>query len=490
MRRIVVAVVLALLALTPLALDGSTHFAAFRPAFLETDRGIDPFVSTCKMTGRTPVVTANTNLIQGDTQVQLGQAAGCWTPQNEPTIAVDPSNPLHLIAGANDYRLCCDRTGHNDGTGWAYISGDGGKTWTNRLLPMLTLETGGHGFLANVDSAGDPSVAFTRNSIALYANITFRRGGNYSAITLSRSTDGGHHWHNPQVLAQANDPALFLDKEWVATGPDHLVAVTFTVFDSSYGLFGSSRIYARISHDDGVSFGPPVEVAPGHMVAQGSAPGFAPDGTLYVAYETVDFQYGVDVEAYSTSRPPYPSFHPYQLAEAWDDCYPKNTDGRATLTGLNFRTNSLPSLAVDPVSGSVAIVWTDDQAGCGQDQTSSQLRVVFAHRAHHSDPITVTNGADKTMPAAVFRDSMLTVGFYTRSFADFPNGIDYGYVSSRDGYVEHRVSDGSSDTFTEFRGAFAGDYTSAAEGSNGVVHLAWQDSRGGDQNVLTQAVSP
>ncbi len=47
---------------------------------------------------------------------------GCQSPQNETAIAVDPTNPKHLVAGANDYRTCCDLSGLNDGTAWAYVS--------------------------------------------------------------------------------------------------------------------------------------------------------------------------------------------------------------------------------------------------------------------------------------------------------------------------------------------------------------------------------
>ena len=72
---------------------------------------------------------------------------GCTTPQNETTIAVNPTNPNNLVAGANDYRVCCDFSGLNDGTGWAYYSFDGGTTWGNVQVPGLTAETGGSGQL-------------------------------------------------------------------------------------------------------------------------------------------------------------------------------------------------------------------------------------------------------------------------------------------------------------------------------------------------------
>lgn len=461
----------------------------------ETDRGIPALnpapMSKCRKLGHATFSTTNVNVIYGDGLVQKGGNRGCYTPQNEPAIAVDPTNPANVVAGANDYRLCCDSVGRNDGTGWAYVSHDGGATWSDILLPGLTVETGGHQWFAKVDAAGDPAVAFTSSGRVLYANIGFSRSSPVSSIEVSASNDAGRQWHLPHVIAYADDPAIFLDKDAIAAGPHGLVAVTWTRFDSAEGLFGDARIYTAISHDNGSTWGAPIEVAPGQSISQGTAPVFAPDGTLYVAYETVEGGlFGVDEVAYSYLKPGSRSFRVVPVGVAFDGCYPVNSDKRPTLTNENFRTGSMPAAAVDPATGTLAVVWTDDEQGCGQPRSDSQAKLVTAHLAHHSSVRTITEGADKTMPAVAYRNRVITVGFYTESFADFRRGVDYAYASSADGWVEHRVSDGSSDAYMQFGGSFIGDYTAAAEGADGVVHFAWADSRGGDQNVFTQAVKP
>ena len=77
-----------------------------------------------------PLGSSNVDAITDDQLNNSGFSNfGCTTAQNETTIAVNPTNPKNLIAGANDYRVCCDLDRLNDGTGWAYYSFRPGS-WT------------------------------------------------------------------------------------------------------------------------------------------------------------------------------------------------------------------------------------------------------------------------------------------------------------------------------------------------------------------------
>ena len=96
--------------------------------------------------------------------------------QNEPAASIDPNAPLHQAAGANDY--CPVPT---SGDSWAgfYYSSDGGRSWTNSLVPGYPADTSMegrasplHGF---VTSAGDPVQAWDRWGHLYYGGIGFNR---------------------------------------------------------------------------------------------------------------------------------------------------------------------------------------------------------------------------------------------------------------------------------------------------------------------------
>ena len=128
----------------------------------------------------------NIDQINHDAIVASGSQLGCDTAQNETTIAVNPRNPRNLVAGTNDYRVFNTREDRNDGAGFAYTTKDGGFTWKNVQLPHLTFQTGATGALSDMDSAGDPAVAFGANNTVYYANLVFSRLNNASGVVVSK----------------------------------------------------------------------------------------------------------------------------------------------------------------------------------------------------------------------------------------------------------------------------------------------------------------
>ena len=200
------------------------------------------------------------------------------------TIAVNPLNPLNLVAGANDYRVCCDFTGLNDATGWAYYSMDGGVTWGNVQLPGLTVETGGSGNFKRVDSAGDPVVTFGPDGTVYYANILFSRVSAAWGVVVSRSTDGGRTWSEGSVAAYSDAGNFLHDKEWIGAGPDGKVVVAWTRFNlGPHGAgYRESPIVGAFSKDGGRTWNrqsfPIFDAA--HPFDQGSQVQYGPDGAL------------------------------------------------------------------------------------------------------------------------------------------------------------------------------------------------------------------
>jgi len=465
--------------------------------------------------------TSNIDAIVGDAVNNTGASNfGCSTPQNETTIAVDPGNAAHLVAGANDYRTCCDFDGLNDATAWAYSSFDGGATWTNVQVPGLTAETGGRGQFTKVDSAGDPAMAIGPDGTVYYANIVFSRDTFASGVAVSVSHDGGLTWDRPNMVAFVQAGNFFNDKEFIAAGPDGKVVVTWTRFyQGPHGAgYLRSPIVMALSTDHGHTWnnqGRPVSDS-SHPFDSGSIPIYGPDGALYVAYEGAQPSTGFSTDAAVVARSTDDgaNFTNAEAGRVYDDldCYPV-FEGSQTLSDEHFRISSFPAFSIDPVTGHLAIAWTDDQGAgsCGNGgstfsgTTAAQVKLVTGPWGALSAPATVTTGADKVFPGVAARNGVVTVTYYSRDFAathnpttcdvkipdDAPAGVvsvetinhsvclDYAASSSTDGFAERRLTSEGSNPFVQFAdGAFIGDYSQAAVGSNGAVHTAWTDFRG------------
>ena len=321
----------------------------------------------------------NVDEINGDSIVITGTQTGCSTAQNETTIDVNPRNPWNLVGGTNDYRVFNARENRNDGSGWAYTSFDGGKTWIDSVLPHLTFQTGATGALSDMDSAGDPAVAFGPHNTVYYANLVFSRLNDASGIVVSASHNGGLTWGEPSIVHldgvdSAGNPQptdFFNDKEWIAVDPNSgTVYVTWTQF----GLTDSPIVVSK-STDGGNTWSAPVRVNPAFTpggittFSQGSIPQVGRHGELFIAYEsavcqTLDCNQPTDHDAIIVAKSTNGglSFENTEVAVDFD--FPVNADvGRSTLTGENFRINSFPQFTIDRVTDRLYVTWADDRNG-------------------------------------------------------------------------------------------------------------------------------
>ena len=116
--------------------------------------------------------------------------------QIEPSIAVNPANPLNAVTVYQEGRIA----GGGDATNGFATTFDGGATWIHGELPGLTTYPGQGGAF---ERASDAVVAFGPGNL-VYANslvFDFNTGGGLrSGIAVNVSKDGGRTWSQPVIL--------------------------------------------------------------------------------------------------------------------------------------------------------------------------------------------------------------------------------------------------------------------------------------------------
>ncbi|MFN2464577.1 MAG: hypothetical protein ABR573_11840 [Candidatus Dormibacteria bacterium] len=164
--------------------------------------------------GASPAVAAaSTPVLLRDTQAsidtltgELGECAlvqpvdGCFQrdTEAEPSIAVDPTNRDHAVAVFHVGRAS-DGGAATDGYA---VTFDQGRTWTQGLLPGLTIASGG-----TVQRASDPRVAFGPDGKHVYATAQPYNNDVFpalSSVVSLTSANGGLSWSAPVSIV--SDP--------------------------------------------------------------------------------------------------------------------------------------------------------------------------------------------------------------------------------------------------------------------------------------------
>src|SRR5262245_34354675 len=174
--------------------------------------------------GQAPVAGQNINMVSGTT---WPGGDPFLQRQNEPSLAISSRNPLHLLAGANDYRTVDLPTepgsipGTLSGDAWlgVFKSFDGGQTWQSVLLPGYLQDTSAAGMASPLKAyaaAADPTVRAGANGLLYYSGIAFNRGTNIGAVFLSRHFDLNTKENGDAT--QGKDTIAYLDTKLYDTG--------------------------------------------------------------------------------------------------------------------------------------------------------------------------------------------------------------------------------------------------------------------------------
>jgi hypothetical protein len=345
--------------------------------------------------------------------------------RSESWIAVDPTNPNHLV-GMSKFFFDPEFYLFHIGT---YVSTDGGSDWINSVVPGFDCQSAPTNTWTDTT---DPNLAFDLqgNIYSTFLPFSFTYNSHEQqvynvvpndGIYVVKSTDGGNAWTianqgQPLTLYTSSGLGETADKQWIAVDANPSspfagnIYVAWTVFDGF-----SSEIWFSMSSDHGAHFSTPVMLS----TANTDGPfntyvflGTAPDGTLYISYMS------------------FPS-STFPLSQVWilkstDEGHtfsvPKlavsfNVFPSLVLPNTTFRDGISDNFAVNPANGHLLLA-LEEYNGNGIDvylTESTNGGNSWSTPISVNDPSTVNDGTDQFQPTvAASPGGTVAVAFYDR----------------------------------------------------------------------------
>ena len=371
----------------------------------------DPPQDETLVAGRNVNMVSGTRLPWGDPWLQR---------QNEPSLAASSRNPMHLLAGANDYRTIDmpdnykvpgipPQAAARDAWLGLFKSFDGGQSWITTLLPGYPQDSSLQGLASPIhgfDAACDPSVRAGSNGMFYYSGIAFNRAGGAGAIFLARFIDNNNLEKikkikiNDWQWVPEDDPIKYVDTRVVDTGnsgqfidmptvavdiprggyggtstifgqsiPNANVYLAYTVFLGNFDVNIRSRLMLVRSTNSGQTWSKPIKLSESQHIIQRPIIAIDPHdptgNTIYVGFRR--FAHGttpggiVICKSYDGGQTFTKPIEVETLLYPFDQAQ----------AGSRFRTNSYPTMAVDG-SGVVHIAWSQRMGSA-----TAQARIVL-----------------------------------------------------------------------------------------------------------------
>jgi hypothetical protein len=222
-------------------------------------------------------------------------------------------------------------------------SDDGGSHWTHGFLPAVTTAATPPG---PYFAASDASVAFDAKHhawIISYLGLHAAGGGGAVDVVESRSTDGGHTWSDPVIVA-AN--GTFFDKNWSAcdnSPSSPFFGNCYTEFDSVNN--GDLELMST-STDGGLSWGAALSTAD-NVHGLGGQPVVQPNGRVVVPF--LGISGAESIRAFSSD----------DGGKTWNASVLVSRISEHEVAG-DLRTESLPTAETNR-DGTVYVAWQDSR---------------------------------------------------------------------------------------------------------------------------------
>ena len=217
--------------------------------------------------------------------------------QNEPTVAVDPTNTAIVVAGSNDY---CASIVNNEVWSGFYRSTNSGQTWSLSLVPGYPDDTSAAGLASPVHgtcgASGDPTQSFDGEGNLFYGFICFNRSKPISGgVYVARYTGHGATYDRTVLVKRGTPSGLFttgLFQDKINLAADQTEGEfsdnVYVAWSQYHGLqSGNNAVLFARSTDHGLSYSKPFKVTPNeHGTASFVDLAVGPDGTVYMTYLT------------------------------------------------------------------------------------------------------------------------------------------------------------------------------------------------------------